>query len=205
MTQPTVYNLPNALTVSRLGLAVVLFVAIGLEAWWWCLVIFGVAALTDWLDGLAARLLNLSSALGRMLDPLVDKVLTCGAFICLLPAGGVGNWLLPWMVVVIVSREFLITGLRSYLEAAGVRFGADLLGKIKMILQCAALVAIFLGQAIPTEEWLAWTRTALIWFMLIATILSGVQYIVRGLILLGESPAEPMAGSSTSKDRLASS
>ena len=68
-------------------LAVVLFVLIAVESWLWCLVVFALAALTDWLDGYLARLQGQTSALGRILDPLVDKVLMCGAFIFLLPLG----------------------------------------------------------------------------------------------------------------------
>ena len=85
MTPPrrpiTVFNLPNQLTTSRLVLAVVLFGLIHLESWAWCLAVFAVAAFTDWLDGYLARIQGLTSSLGRILDPLVDKVLICGAFI----------------------------------------------------------------------------------------------------------------------------
>jgi CDP-diacylglycerol--glycerol-3-phosphate 3-phosphatidyltransferase len=188
MTPPrrpiTVLNLPNLLTASRLVLAVVLFVLIAWEVWVWCLVVFALAALTDWLDGYFARLHGLTSALGRMFDPLVDKVLMCGAFIFLLPHGShpSEHWLTPWMVVVVVSREFIITGLRSYLETVGVQFGADWLGKLKMGLQCAALVAIFVALHWPTELF-ALCRTSLVWAMLVATILSGLQYLWRAALL----------------------
>lgn len=183
----TLFTLPNQLTASRLGLAVVLFVLIELEAWGWCLAVFALAALTDWLDGYLARLQGLTSALGRAFDPLVDKVLTCGAFIFLLPVGDEPGWLKPWMVVVIVSRELLVTGLRGYFESVGIAFGADWLGKLKMVLQCAALAAIFLVEQLkPTSLTVA--RDVLIWSMLAATILSGLQYFWRGgAALFGES------------------
>ena len=146
MTPPrqpaTVFNLPNQLTTSRLVLAVVLFGLIHLESWAWCLVVFALAALTDWLDGYLARLQGLTSSLGRILDPLVDKVLMCGAFIFLLPVGSRDGWLSPWMVVLIVSREFLITGLRSYLESLGVRFGADRLARLKFCMKSRSPCAI---------------------------------------------------------------
>ena len=195
MTPPrqpaTVFNLPNQLTTSRLVLAVVLFVLIHLQSWPWCLAVFAVAAFTDWLDGYLARLQGLTSSLGRILDPLVDKVLMCGAFIFLLPVGSEAGWLSPWMVVLIVSREFLITGLRSYLESLGVRFGADRLGKVKMTLQCTAVVAIFAHLIEPTV-WLAWTRDGLIYAMLAVTLYSGVQYIARGVMILRASPDKGM-------------
>src|SRR5262245_58107892 len=134
--RPPVFNLPNQLTATRLALAFVLFALIAAESWIGCIVVFAVAALTDWLDGYLARKQGLISTLGRNLDPLVDKVLICGAYIFLLPFGLADGWLLPWMVTVIVARELIITSLRSFLETRGALFGADWLGKLKMFLQC---------------------------------------------------------------------
>jgi CDP-diacylglycerol--glycerol-3-phosphate 3-phosphatidyltransferase len=195
--RPALFNLPNQLTASRLALAVVLFVLIALESWLWCLAVFALAALTDFLDGYLARMQKQTSALGRLFDPLVDKVLMCGAFIFLLPHGSLPEegWLTPWMVVVVVSREFLITGLRNYLETLGVQFGADWLGKLKMGLQCAALIAIFVTlyatQRAPSP-FLAFCRTALVWAMLAATILSGLQYLWRAVVIFRSDPERPL-------------
>jgi CDP-diacylglycerol--glycerol-3-phosphate 3-phosphatidyltransferase len=180
------FSLPNLLTYARFGLAVVLFVLIGVESWLGCLVVFALAALTDLLDGHLARRLNLASALGRNLDPLADKVLVCGAFIFLLPRGIEGHWLVPWMVVVVVLRELLITTLRSLLEGHGIKFGADWLGKLKMWLQSAALVAIFVVQlrgAPETTDWLTLARDGLIYAMVLATALSGLQYFWKAAVL----------------------
>src|SRR5215207_884688 len=93
----TLFNLPNSLTSARVVLAFVLFGLIAYEQWLACLVVFALAAATDWLDGLAARRLGLVSSLGRTYDPLADKVMTCGAFIFLLPlgAGDGQGWLQP--------------------------------------------------------------------------------------------------------------
>ncbi len=187
------FNLPNQLTTGRLGLAVVLFVLIAFELWGWCLAVFALAAVTDWLDGYLARRQGLTSALGRVYDPLVDKVLMGGAFIFLLPRGAAEGWLTPWMVTVVVARELLITGLRNFLETLGVQFGADWLGKLKMVLQCAAVIAIFivlLDQA-PAPV-LVYIRNGLIYVMLLATILSGVQYIWRGAMLLRNAPEKAL-------------
>src|SRR5437879_1533611 len=107
MTPPPrvpVNNLANQLTAARFVLALVLFVLIAVEWWATCLGVFVVAAFTDWLDGYLARAYNLGSTLGRNLDPLVDKVLMCGAYISLLPLGYKQEWLFPWMVTVIVAR-----------------------------------------------------------------------------------------------------
>src|SRR5687768_14590339 len=107
-------TLPNQLAVLRLVLAVILFVLIEqpqlVHRGWWCLGVFLVATVTDFLDGYLARRLGLGSLLGRNLDPLVDKILICGAYVSLLPFPEVG--LKAWMVVVVVSRELLVTGLR---------------------------------------------------------------------------------------------
>jgi CDP-diacylglycerol---glycerol-3-phosphate 3-phosphatidyltransferase len=216
-TEPSVFNLPNQLTAARLVLAVILFGFIAYASWLTCLLVFAAAVVTDALDGYLARRQGLTSTLGRNLDPLVDKVLICGAYIFLLPHGygvaaapglkesltipgvdtglgrafGHGVWLQPWMVTLIVGRELIITSLRSFLEYQGVTFGADWLGKIKMVLQCAALFSIFIALYALTlnlsDQWhdlLSVTRNMLIWGMLMATALSGLQYLWRAALLL---------------------
>jgi CDP-diacylglycerol--glycerol-3-phosphate 3-phosphatidyltransferase len=189
--RPPVFNLPNQLTAARLLLALVLFALIAEQSWLWCVFVFVAAAITDWLDGYLARKQGLTSTLGRNLDPLVDKVLICGAYIFLLPYGLPDGWLLPWMVTVIVARELIITSLRSFMENRGAVFGADWLGKLKMGLQCAALIAIFVFQYLAgagTSEGVRWffgtVRDGLIWAMLAATALSGLQYLWRAAALL---------------------
>jgi CDP-diacylglycerol---glycerol-3-phosphate 3-phosphatidyltransferase len=186
-----VNNLANQLTAARFVLAIVLFGLIAVEWWGYCLAVFVVAAFTDWLDGYLARAYNLGSTLGRNLDPLVDKVLMCGAFISLLPLGDKQGWLFPWMVTIIVARELVITGLRSFIETTGANFGADWLGKFKMGLQCAALIAIFIAQG--GEEWfkgwpllpgaLLWIRLGFVYATVVITLLSGLQYLWRAAML----------------------
>src|SRR5271165_7196031 len=127
--RPPLFNLPNQLTASRFVLGVVLFVLIEEIQWIACIVVFALAAITDWLDGYLARRQGLTSTLGRNLDPLIDKVMICGAFIFLVPLPQAG--VQAWMVTVVVARELIITSLRSYLENMGAVFGADWLGKIK--------------------------------------------------------------------------
>ena len=180
--EPPVFNLPNQLTAGRLVLGIILFVLIEHDQWLWSIVVFALAAFTDWLDGYIARLRGLTSTLGRNLDPLVDKVVICAAVIFLLKHPEAN--LSPWMVVVIVARELLITGLRSFMENLGATFGADWLGKIKMTLQCAALFAIFLALYEKNQDVFMWGRDILVWGMLIATSLSGLQYLWRAFALL---------------------
>src|SRR5215831_10017300 len=151
--RPPVFNLPNQLTAARAGLAVVLFIFIALHWWIACLIVFTLAAITDYLDGYLARKQGLTSTLGRNLDPLVDKILICGAFIFLLPVAGAN--VDPWMVSVVVTCEMVVTSLRSFIENRGGSFGAAWPGKLKMGLQCAALLAVFLYFSWRSVEWLA--------------------------------------------------
>jgi CDP-diacylglycerol--glycerol-3-phosphate 3-phosphatidyltransferase len=189
--QPPVFNIPNQLTAGRLVLGIILFVLIEHHEWLWCIACFALAAVTDWLDGYVARLQGITSSLGRNLDPLVDKVVICGAYIFLLQqrdsAGLPNSGLTPWMVVIVVSRELIITGLRSFLENLGANFGAEWLGKIKMVLQCAALFAIFLAFY-EESAFFNWARDILVWSMLIATALSGLQYLWKAFALLRKDP-----------------
>jgi len=111
----TVFNLPNQLTWLRLILSVIMFGLIAYELYFASMVLFLVAAGTDWLDGYFARKLNLVTTLGRILDPFADKVIICGTFVFLsakYPTSGVH----AAMAVVVVGRELLVTALRSFLE-----------------------------------------------------------------------------------------
>jgi len=113
-------------------------------------------------------------------------VVICGAFTFLLTIPHSG--LTPWMTTVVVARELIITSLRSFLENVGATFGADWLGKIKMVLQCAALFAIFIDlQLVAMEQGtqaVRLIRDILIYGMLIATALSGLQYLWRAYALV---------------------
>jgi CDP-diacylglycerol--glycerol-3-phosphate 3-phosphatidyltransferase len=192
----SVFNLPNQLTGARFVLGLVLFVLIDLRGWidnvWLiCTLVFALAAVTDWLDGYLARKQGLVSTLGRNLDPLVDKVVVCGAYVFLLTVERSG--LSAWIVTVVVARELIITGLRSFMENRGATFGADMLGKVKMVLQCAALFGIFVVFQLAdwkVESLAGWTliRDVLIWAMLVATALSGLQYLWRAALLLKNDP-----------------
>jgi CDP-diacylglycerol--glycerol-3-phosphate 3-phosphatidyltransferase len=194
-SKPSVFNLANQLTASRLVLSVVLFALIAFEYWLTCVFVFAAAAITDWFDGYLARKQNLVSALGRVFDPLVDKVLISGAYIFLLGYSYQQTGLVPWMVTVVVARELIINALRNYLEGQGVSFGADWLGKLKMGLQCAVLFGVFLTLYAVAQEadaglvrFLSVTRDVLIYSMIAATALSGLQYLWRAAILVMKPP-----------------
>jgi CDP-diacylglycerol--glycerol-3-phosphate 3-phosphatidyltransferase len=185
--RPRFWNVPNTLTVSRLGLALLVFALIAHERFMAALAVFVVASLTDALDGYFARLLNQVTPIGRQLDPLVDKVIVSGGFIYLLTIRGTG--LAPWMVTAIVVRELLIQGLRSLLEGRGEAFGARWAGKVKTTFQCLSISAILLCLAVqPHPAWL-WARDALTWSAVALTLYSGGEYIAAGWPRLkGEAP-----------------
>ncbi len=160
-------------------------------------ILFAVAAGTDFLDGYIARKYKLVTPLGRILDPLVDKVLVCGAFILFLgpafvdAAGHNVTNVAPWMVVVIVGRELLVTGLRGFNESRGVSFGASVHGKIKMWIQSIAAPAILCIIARETQGWSGelpgLLKHALAWLTVAATALSAIQYLARSRVILQES------------------
>ena len=116
------FNLPNQLTAMRLALSVVLFVLIVWKVYLAAFVVFLVAASTDWVDGYLARRYGLVTTLGRILDPFADKIIVCGSFIFLAAIPELQQYVQPWMVVVIVGRELLVTALRSFLEQQGADF-----------------------------------------------------------------------------------
>jgi CDP-diacylglycerol--glycerol-3-phosphate 3-phosphatidyltransferase len=182
-------NVPNLLSLARIPLAVVVFVCITRQAWLVGLAAFVVACVTDWLDGWWARKYGPLTLVGRNLDPLADKILVCGAFVYLIrvPTAGID----PWVVVVVVVRELLVTGIRGMVEATGKKFGADWFGKLKMGLQCAVLIGVFLiewwrasGFDPSAREALEWVQLVLLWAMLAATVGSGAQYVVKAARLL---------------------
>ncbi len=178
-------NLPNCITVSRLVLAFVLFAMISYGGLWIAsAVVFVVAAATDAVDGYLARRYGMVTTLGRILDPFVDKIIVCGAFIFLLAAGaqsGVG----PWMTLVVIGREMFITGLRSILEQQGKDFSASMSGKIKMVVQCFAVEASLLSLSPALSSvWLNGLRDVLLWLAVLFTLGSGILYVRRAAQLL---------------------
>ena len=187
------FNLPNAITVSRLLLAVVLFALIDLGGYWLSAAgLFVFAASTDWADGYLARKYGQVTTLGRILDPFVDKIIVGGTFLFLLSRNGdsdpqvtLPSGVNAWMVVTVISREMFITSLRGFLEQQGKDFSASLSGKAKMLLQCVAVTASLLSMSPRLNwSWLVPTRDVLLWSAVAVTVWSGVVYIVRAIQLL---------------------
>lgn len=190
----TVFNLPNQLTSLRIILSVVMFGFVAGQWYMTGLVMFIIAASTDWLDGYYARKYGQVTTLGRILDPFADKVIVCGTLIFLVAVPAMYHspfGLKAWMVVVIVGRELLVTALRSFIEDRGSDFSAKMAGKLKMVVQCiAAGVGLFyLGYVdgtppVDAPPWCCWLLGALIWSAVVLTVYSGVGYIVAAVKLL---------------------
>jgi CDP-diacylglycerol--glycerol-3-phosphate 3-phosphatidyltransferase len=196
-SRASVFNVPNQLTAVRLVLSIVVFALIPLQQYLAAMIVFAIAAGTDWIDGYWARKYNQVTQLGRIFDPFVDKIIICGAFVLLavemrsLETGAVGGiaWyarIEGWMAVVVIGREMLVTALRAFVEQSGGDFSAKMAGKLKMVFQCAAVIAALLAlhfvtpgktaEAIPT--WLFLSLVASIWLAVVSTVYSGLEYVV---------------------------
>ncbi|HID77619.1 MAG TPA: CDP-diacylglycerol--glycerol-3-phosphate 3-phosphatidyltransferase, partial [Planctomycetaceae bacterium] len=152
----------------------------------------------DWLDGWYARKYGAVTVLGRILDPFADKVIICGTFIFLaaVPSMAELAWgLKPWMVVVIVGRELLVTTLRGLIEQSGGDFSAKWSGKLKMVFQCVAgaVSLLYLSFTDGAPGWLLWTMGLSLWATVVITVYSGLVYVVAATKMLS-GPLGPKPG-----------
>ena len=215
LTDAMKQRLPNQLTILRLGLAAGFFACLNVyrypgenTTWAWIgLGMFILAAITDALDGHLARKWNVISTFGRVMDPFCDKVLILGAFVYLAgPRFVVPQWvdegsfftmatgIYPWMVVVIVARELLVTGIRGVVEAHGVKFGSMLSGKAKMILQCLVIpivLVLVVGFETGSTPWAMWICHVLVYLTVIVTVWSGLPYIIGARTALLQMNNDP--------------
>ncbi|MDR2641973.1 MAG: CDP-alcohol phosphatidyltransferase family protein [Planctomycetaceae bacterium] len=148
-------NVPNILTTSRFFFAIAVFYFISISVYVIAFLFFVLASVTDFVDGWWARKFNQITVFGRVMDPFADKFLICGVLVFLVSIPQLTGledrsyswaWLMlkPWMVVVIIGRELLVTSLRAIVESSGGDFSAKWIGKLKMWFQCVALVSCFL-------------------------------------------------------------
>jgi CDP-diacylglycerol---glycerol-3-phosphate 3-phosphatidyltransferase len=176
----TSMNLPNTLTLVRMFLVPLLVVVlltefegprvVGVSKELLGAAIFGLASITDWLDGYLARRRGQITWFGQVMDPIADKLLTSAAFVSLVQLG-----LAPaWMVTVIIGREIAITGLRSVAHAKGVTIVASPLGKGKMAAQVTAILLLLLGAG--PLPWLAPAANAALWVVMGMALVSAVDY-----------------------------
>ena len=143
---------------------------------WIALVLFCVASLTDMLDGKIARARNLVTNFGKFMDPLADKLLVCSAMICMIPLGK----LQAWFVIIIIAREFIISGFRLVAADNGIVIAASYWGKFKTVSQMFMIIVLIadLGGAFDI------VGTVLIWLSLILTVVSLIDYIAKNVQVL---------------------
>ena len=194
-------NLPNRITMGRFALALFFFAFLEIThtdsapEWWKPAVaaaIFVLAVATDALDGHYARKLGLQTDFGRIADPVVDKIIVSGGLIFLTACPWARPVLPVWMVVLIISREFMVSGLRGFIEARGVAFPARWDGKLKMVLQCVVIPALFVQRTVdlgwPDLRWLSAAVEAIAyvvtWLTFLVTLSSGARYVVAAARVL---------------------
>ena len=185
-------NLPNKLTLARLAMPLAIMpclliifpysktIALGL---------FGLASVTDWLDGHIARKYGLVTDFGKLMDPLADKILVCSILICFAALYYVDNnhvhIVAPWMVVAIVSRDLVVTGLRMAGISRGAVLGAHAIGKTawQMIAIVTTLIYLILYYDLKLEgpfmDYFRLGAHILFWFVSILTIISGIYYLIK--------------------------
>lgn len=211
-------HVPNIITGLRLVLAVVFF---GMLSWYqyegrgdpwflnWAFIVYLVALISDFLDGYLARKYKIESAFGRVVDPFVDKVLVLGSFAFF--AGKnfiIPDWemintvkapyvvktitgVAPYMVVILLGRELLITSLRGIAESSGQSFGAQFSGKLKMVFQSVTILVIlayvnyhdWLRDHGNTLQYATWFRDFCIWATIVITVVSGYTYIQKAIAM----------------------
>ena len=179
-------QLPIAVTSSRLALAPILFViwsqygfSLSPPAWlpMASAGLVGLAMATDWLDGWLARKLDSATVFGRIVDPLVDKIVILGTLVYMTAMPWTHAYMPAWAVATILMREIIITGLRGEAERRGFDFGASPLGKAKTTSQVSAILAVFFVIAMAGGQVMRNGAGVLVGISIILTIVSGVDYI----------------------------
>jgi CDP-diacylglycerol--glycerol-3-phosphate 3-phosphatidyltransferase len=190
MSPPTaspILNLPNILTLTRIAaipLMAALLMSPSQPAGFWAAAVFSMASVTDWLDGYLARRMGIVTIFGKFLDPIADKLIVMAALIMILPYGRIP----AWMVLVILGREIIITGLRGIASSEGIVIQASDLGKYKTIFQIVAIIGLLLHY---DYNWLFGIEQQFLhvnmhnvgmfflWIATLLTVWSGVDYLAR--------------------------
>lgn len=186
-TPAQILNLPNILTMVRIAaipLLCILLLSPERENGFWAAALFAAASVTDWLDGYLARRMGIVTVFGKFLDPIADKLIVMAALIMILPF----KWVPAWMVLVILGREMIITGLRGIASTEGIVIPASNLGKFKTIFQLVAIIGLLLHY---DYRWFFSIDHPLLvvnmhnvgmfylWIATIITIWSGVDYLSK--------------------------
>lgn len=211
-------NIPNQITLARLAMTIIFFGMLTLyttadrnpgrqwllDAAFW---LYLVAAVTDIVDGYLARTWKQVTSFGRVVDPVVDKVMVCGAFVFFASshfvntAGVNVTGVEAWMATLILLRELLVSAIRSFSESHGVDFAANWVGKLKSFVQFST-VCVILGVLAWYPVELAWLRITCIWITVVVTALSIIGYVKRAesfLLTRGALAADPPTPPATSE------
>ncbi|VAX23279.1 CDP-diacylglycerol--glycerol-3-phosphate 3-phosphatidyltransferase [hydrothermal vent metagenome] len=167
-------NLPNKITLFRIFLVPLIIVFLISPSMWSCFiaaVIFGLAAISDWLDGHIARVTNEVTVLGKLLDPIADKLLITSALVPLVELDRVS----AWIVVVIIGREIAVSGLRMVASSQGIHIDASPLGKYKMVAEIVAILFLILDFNLLFH----YLGQIGIWVAMLLSIASGIDYFVQ--------------------------
>lgn len=200
-------NLPNKLTLLRMILVPVVVVLILVDSiplhWLWAGIVFGIASVTDALDGNIARKRGLVTDFGKLMDPIADKLLVISAFVCFitvsLPNPNWGVACSPWVVIIILAREFLVTSARMIYAERGIVIAANIWGKLKTVIQIVSIVTIFvvmfalellsifeLGNAL-IDNIASIVIIAVTWLSALITVISGGTYLYQCRDLLKDA------------------
>ncbi len=184
-------NLPNRVTVGRMLLAVVLFILLGTvctesgHIWYVAFTLYVITVVSDGLDGYLARSRNEITTFVRIADPFADKIVICGVLVLTTANPQTGDLVPTWIVLLVLAREFLVSGLRGFLEGRGQGFSAKWQGKLKLVIQ-----AIYCGAVLfyPGDRfaWVSWVAHAFLWATAAITLYSGLSYVARARTMLAE-------------------
>ncbi|MEA3535346.1 CDP-diacylglycerol--glycerol-3-phosphate 3-phosphatidyltransferase [Rhizobium sp. CC-YZS058] len=192
---PVAYNIPNLLTYGRILAVPLIVLCFFIEgklqssdfARWTAFVLFVVASITDYLDGYLARIWNQTSNIGRMLDPIADKLLVASVLLLMAADRTIAGWTI-WAAIIILCREILVSGLREYLAALKVSVPVTRIAKWKTAVQMVAIALLLVGPALDnippeaTEIGLATSLgIALLWVAALITMYTGYDYFRAGL------------------------
>jgi cardiolipin synthase (CMP-forming) len=184
-----VYNIPNLLTYARILAVPLIVLCFFIEgrlhgsdfARWTALAIFTIASITDWLDGYLARIWDQTSNIGRMLDPIADKLLVASVLLLMAADGTIAGWTI-WAAITILCREILVSGLREYLAGLKVSVPVTRIAKWKTTIQMVALGFLLAGPAGDRVfAYISEIGIALLWIAALITIYTGYDYFRAGL------------------------
>ncbi|MCF3641523.1 CDP-diacylglycerol--glycerol-3-phosphate 3-phosphatidyltransferase [Rhizobium sp. TRM95111] len=189
MSTPAAYNIPNLLTYGRILAVPLIVLCFFMEgrlqssdfARWSALALFAVASITDFFDGYLARIWEQTSNIGRMLDPIADKLLVASVLLLMAADGTIAGWTI-WAAIIILCREILVSGLREYLAELKVSVPVTRIAKWKTTIQMVAIAFLLAGPA--GDKLLPFTTEAgitLLWIAALITMYTGYDYFRAGL------------------------